>query len=201
MASDTMRRRTSAGPVLQSEVTDAIQTAFFEELAEVGYGRLSIDAVAKRAGVGKAAIYRRWRSKLDMTVALTSEVAVAAIDVPDTGSLRGDIRQYLDNACEAIAHPLARHIIPDLLAEATRNPALADALVPTLRTPRRAKAAVLFQRAVKRGELAADSDLEMCMDFLAGPLYWRLAVVHTQTGEDYLDRLTDRILAALTMTV
>lgn len=200
MASDTMRRRTSAGPVLQSEVTDAIQTAFFEELAEVGYGRLSIDAVAKRAGVGKAAIYRRWRSKLDMTVALTSEVAVAAIDVPDTGSLRGDIRQYLDNACEAVAHPLARHIIPDLLAEATRNPALADALVPTLRTPRRAKAAVLFQRAVKRGELAADSDLEMCMDFLAGPLYWRLAVVHTQTGEDYLDRLTDRILAALTMT-
>jgi AcrR family transcriptional regulator len=200
MAIDTARRRTSAGPVLQSEVTDAIQTAFFEELAEVGYGRLSIDAVAKRAGVGKAAIYRRWRSKLDMTVALTSEVAVAAIDVPDTGSLRGDIRQYLDNACEAIAHPLARHIIPDLLAEATRNPALADALVPTLRTPRRAKAAILFQRAVKRGELAADSDLEMCMDFLAGPLYWRLAVVHTPTGEDYLDRLTDRIMAALTLT-
>jgi len=199
MASDTMRRRTSAGPVLQSEVTDAIQTAFFEELAEVGYGRLSIDAVAKRAGVGKAAIYRRWRSKLDMTVALTSEVAVAAIDVPDTGSLRGDIRQYLDNACEAIAHPLARHIIPDLLAEATRNPALADALVPTLRTPRRAKAAVLFRRAVKRGELSADSDLEMCMDFLAGPLYWRLAVVHTSTSEDYLDRLTDMVIAALSL--
>jgi AcrR family transcriptional regulator len=200
MPTDTVRRRTSAGPVLQSEVTDAIQTAFFEELAGVGYGRLSIDAVAKRAGVGKAAIYRRWRSKLDMTVALTSEVAVAAIDVPDTGSLRGDIRQYLDNACEAIAHPLARHIIPDLLAEATRNPALADALVPTLRTPRRAKAALLFQRAVKRGDLAANSDLEMCMDFLAGPLYWRLAVVHTPTGKDYLDRLTDRIMAALTLT-
>jgi AcrR family transcriptional regulator len=199
MPTDIVRRRTSAGPVLQSEVTDAIQTAFFEELAEVGYGRLSIDAVAKRAGVGKAAIYRRWASKLDMTVALTSAVAVAAIDVPDTGTLRGDIRQYLDNACEAIAHPLARHIIPDLLAEATRNPALADALVPTLRTPRRAKAAVLFRRAVKRGELSADSDLEMCMDFLAGPLYWRLAVVHTSTSEDYLDRLTDMVMAALSL--
>jgi AcrR family transcriptional regulator len=199
MPTDIVRRRTSAGPVLQSEVTDAIQTAFFEELAEVGYGRLSIDAVAKRAGVGKAAIYRRWASKLDMTVALTSAVAVAAIDVPDTGTLRGDIRQYLDNACEAIAHPLARHIIPDLLAEATRNPALADALVPTLRTPRRAKAAVLFSRAVKRGELSADSDLEMCMDFLAGPLYWRLAVVHTSTSEDYLDRLTDMVIAALSL--
>ena len=199
MATNTAGRRTSAGPVLQSEVTDAIQAAFFEELAEVGYGRLSIDAVAKRAGVGKAAIYRRWRSKLDMTVALTSAVAVAAIDVPDTGSLRGDIRQYLENAREALAHPLARHIIPDLLAEATRNPALAEALVPTLRTPRRAKAAVLFRRAMKRGELSAHSDLEMCMDLLAGPLYWRLAVVNTPTDDDYLDRLTDRIMAALTM--
>src|SRR6516162_5686365 len=183
MATNTARRRTSAGPVLQSEVTDAIQAAFFEELAEVGYGRLSIDAVAKRAGVGKAAIYRRWRSKLDITVALTSAVAVAAIDVPDTGSLRGDIRQYLENACEALTHPLAH------------------ALLHTVRTPRRAKAATLFQRAVERGELPGESDLEMCMDILAGPLYWRLAVVRTPTGDDYLDRLTDRIIAALTLKV
>ena len=198
MATETARRRTSAGPVLQTEVTDAIQAAFFEELAEVGYGRLSIDAVAKRAGVGKAAIYRRWRSKLDITVALTSAVAVAAIDVPDTGSLRGDIRQYLENASQALTHPLARHIIPDLLAEASRNPALADALVPTLRTPRRAKAAVLFRRAIKRGELPADSDIELCMDIMGGPLYWRLSVVSTPTSDDYLDRLTDKIMAAVT---
>jgi AcrR family transcriptional regulator len=198
MATNTGRRRTSAGPVLQSEVTDAIQTAFFEELAEVGYGRLSIDAVAKRAGVGKAAIYRRWRSKLDITVALTSAVAVDAIDVPDTGGLRGDIRQYLENACEALTHPLARHIVPDLLAEATRNAALADALLHTVRTPRRAKGAILFQRAIERGELSDESDLEMCMDLLAGPLYWRLTVVQTPTGADYLDRLTDSIMAALT---
>src|ERR1700739_3267308 len=100
MATNTVRRRTSAGPVLQAEVTDAIQAAFFEELAEVGYGRLSIDAVAKRAGVGKVAIYRSCLSNLDIPVALSSALAEAAIDVPDTGSLRGDIRQYLENACE-----------------------------------------------------------------------------------------------------
>ena len=199
MATNVTRRRVSVGPVLQSEVTDAIQTAFFEELAEVGYGRLSIDAVAKRAGVGKAAIYRRWRSKLDITVALASAVAVAAIDVPDTGSLRGDIRQYLSNASDALTHPLAQHIVPDLLAEATRNPALADALLDNVRIPRRAKGAILFRRAMERGELPADSDLEMCMDILAGPLYWRLAVVRTPTSDDYLDRLTDMVMAALTL--
>ena len=165
----------------------------------MGYGRLSIDAVAKRAGVGKAAIYRRWRSKLDITVALTSTVAVAAIDVPDTGSLRADIRQYLENACKALTHPLAGQIIPDLLAEAMRNPALAEALLHTVRTPRRAQAAILFQRAIERGELSAESDLEMCMDILGGPLYWRLAVVRTPTGDDYLDRLTEIVMAALTL--
>jgi AcrR family transcriptional regulator len=189
-------RRTSGGPVLQQEVTDAISAAFFEELADVGYGRLSIDAVAKRAGVGKAAIYRRWRSKLDITVALVSEVAVAAIDVPDTGSLRGDIRQYLDNGRAALCHPLAQKIIPDLLAESPRNPALADALLEKVRNPRRIRAALLFERAVERGELGERTDIEMCMDFLAGPLYWRLAVVRSATADDYLDRLTDKIIAA-----
>lgn len=193
----TRPRRTHGGPVLQREVTEAIQNAFFEELAEVGYGRLSIDAVAKRAGVGKAAIYRRWRSKLQITVALTSVVAVAAIDVPDTGSLRSDIRQYLANGRAALTHPLARKIIPDLLAEATRNPGLADALLETVRNPRRIKAALLVQRAVERGELPADTDIEMCLDFLAGPLYWRLTVVQSSTAQDYLDRLTDKVVAAM----
>src|SRR5277367_129498 len=94
--------RMSGGPVLQTEVTDAITNAFFEELAEVGYGRLSIDAVARRAGVGKAAIYRRWKSKLEITVALASHVAVAAVDVPDAGNLLGDIREYLSRALVAL---------------------------------------------------------------------------------------------------
>src|ERR1700709_1399048 len=116
----TPSRRTSGGPVLQDDVTVDIESAFFAELAAVGYGRLSIDAVAKRAAVGKAAVYRRWRSKLDMTMALVSKVAVAAIDVPDTGTLHGDIRQYLYNGRDALTHPLARRIVPDMLPEALR---------------------------------------------------------------------------------
>src|SRR3954471_9882686 len=111
------RRRTSGGPVLQDDVTAAIEGAFFEELADVGYGRLSIDAVARRAGVGKAAVYRRWKSKLEITVALTSHVAVAAVEVPDTGNLHDDIRHYLGSARAALTHPLAQKIVPDLIAE------------------------------------------------------------------------------------
>ena len=185
-----------AGPKLQLEVTEAITNAFFEELADVGYGRLSIDAVARRAGVGKAAIYR-WKSKLDITVALISEVAVAAIDVPDTGTLHDDVREYLNRGREALTHQLASKIIPDLLAEGTRNPDLTSALLETVRNPRRAKAAQLVQRAVARGELPADTDIGLCLDFLAGPLYWRLTVLGADFDNTYLDQLTAKIVAAM----
>jgi AcrR family transcriptional regulator len=187
----------SGGPVLQDDVTHAIETAFFEELARVGYGRLSIDAVVKRAGVGKAAVYRRWRSKLDVTVALVSELAVAAIDVPDTGSLLGDLTQYLNNGRAALSHPLARNIIPDMIAEATRNPELAAVLAECVREPRRAKAAELFERAIGRGELPPDTDVTLAMDLLAGPLYWRQSVMQVQVDDAYCDQLAAAIVTAL----
>ncbi|MDX1874142.1 TetR/AcrR family transcriptional regulator [Mycolicibacterium sp. 120266] len=191
------RRRTSGGPVLQDDVTAAIEEAYFAELAETGYGRLSIDAVAKRAGVGKAAVYRRWRSKLDMTMALVPKTAVAAIDIPDTGTLRGDVLQYLRTARDALSHPMVRRIGPDLLAEAIRNPELAAVLGEHVREPRRIKAAELFNRAVERGQLPVGTDPDLALDLMAGPLYWRLAVMQLPVDDDYCEKLTDHIIAAL----
>ncbi|WAJ45314.1 TetR/AcrR family transcriptional regulator [Mycobacterium sp. Aquia_216] len=197
MPKNALPARVPAGPTLQLEVTEAIRNAFFEELADVGFGRLSIDAVARRAGVGKAAIYRRWKSKLDMTIALISEVAVGAIDVPDTGTLHGDVREYLNRGREAVTQRLAGKIIPDLLAEGSRNPDLTSALLEGVRDPRRIKAAQLIHRAIKRGELPADTDIGLCLDFLAGPLYWRLIVLRGDIDGTYLDRLATKILAAM----
>lgn len=190
-------RRTSGGPVLLDDVTAAIESAFFEELAAAGYGRLSVDAVAKRAGVGKAAIYRRWKSKRDLAADLVTKVAVAAIDVPDTGTLRGDIRAYLQNGREALTHRLARTIIPDLLAEAARDPEYAATISGQIREPRRLKAAQLFERARRRGEIADDADIEVALDMLGGALYWRQSVMQVDADDDYLDRLTDAILTVI----
>ncbi|MER8187543.1 TetR-like C-terminal domain-containing protein [Kitasatospora sp. NPDC094015] len=178
-------------------MTEAIAAAFFEELAAAGYARLSLEAVAKRAGAGKAAIYRRWPSKLEMTVAL---VSAAAVDTPetDTGTLRGDVLAFLTEAAAALRHPLPARIIPDLLAESGRNPELRQALLTSVRDTRRARAAHVLDRAVERGELPPDVDRELALDLVAGPLYWRLLVVGTPTAPDYLDRLTDKLLAAFT---
>ena len=170
--------------VLQADVTEAIRQAFFTELAESGYGRLSIEAVARRAAVGKPAIYRRWRSKQDMAVALISEVAWAHLDMPDTGSLEGDVIAFLRAEYAVLTDPLAKAIIPDLLSEANRNPDLAEALLATVRDPRRTRAAAIIRRAIERGEVADTVNPDLALDVLAGPLYWRLAVVHQPLNDD-----------------
>lgn len=189
-------RRTSGGPVLQDELTEALTTAFFEELAAVGYGRLSIEAVARRAGAGKAAVYRRWPSKQAMATDLITKIAVDAADTPDTGSIRGDLHAFLTAAADGLRHPLASKIIPDLLAEAAREPALAATLTTGIATTRRDRATALLRRAITRGELPDDLDIPLALDFLAGPLYWRLTITGIPPEPTYLDDLTTMLLTA-----
>ncbi len=90
-----------------------------------------------------------------------------------------------------------RGSFPIVLAEAARSSTLADALLTTIGDARREKAALLVRRAIDRGELPADTDVELALDMIGGPLYWRMAVVHSPRPADYLDRLTDRVVAAL----
>src|SRR3984893_7288475 len=184
--------------VLQADVTEAIRQAFFTELAESGYGRLSIEAVARRATVGKPAIYRRWRSKQDMAIALISEVAWAHLDMPDTGRLRGDVIAFLRAEYAVLTDPLAKAIIPDLLSEANRNPDLAAALLATVRDPRRTRAAAIIRRAIERGEVADTLNPDLALDVLAGPLYWRLTVVHQPINDEELVQLAELVMGALT---
>ena len=193
-------RRTPAGAaVLQADVTESIRQAFFTELAQCGYGRLSIEAVARRAAVGKPAIYRRWRSKQDMAVALISEVAWAHLDMPDTGSLEGDVIAFLRAEYAVLTDPLAKAIIPDLLSEANRNPALEAALLLAVRDPRRTRAAAIIRRAIDRGEVADTLNPDLALDVLAGPLCWRLAVVHQPLGDaEELVQLAHMVMGAFT---
>ena len=197
---DPQRTRVPAGAaVLQADVTEAIRQAFFAELAQCGYGRLSIEAVARRASVGKPAIYRRWRSKQDMAVALISEVAWAHLDMPDTGSLEGDVIAFLRAEYAVLTDSLAKAIIPDLLGEANRNPALGAALLRAVRDPRRTRAAAIIRRAIERGEVADTLNPDLALDVLAGPLYWRLAVVHQPLNDDEeLVQLAQMVMGALT---
>jgi AcrR family transcriptional regulator len=192
-------RRTPAGAaVLREDLTDAIREAVLEELAEHGYGRMSIEGVARRAGVGKTTIYRRWDSKLQMVIDVVSAVAAQGLLLPDTGSLRSDLRAMLGVASMALRHPLASQIIPDLLAEAARNPDIAVTLEAALRDTQIGFTAMVLERAVNRGELPDNADGQLALDLAIGPLYWRLAVVRNKLPKGYLDDLATRVAAALT---
>jgi AcrR family transcriptional regulator len=194
----TENRRSAAGAaVLRGDITAALRQALLEELAAVGYGRLSIEAVARRAGVAKTAVYRRWNSKLGMVLEVVAEVAGQKLSLPDTGSLRGDVELALRIMAHALQHPLASQIVPDLLVEAGRDPQLAETLQQALRAAQGDVGVRLIGRAVERGELPADTDPDIAVDLVVGPLYWRLAVARRPVSKTDLSRLAAATAAAL----
>jgi AcrR family transcriptional regulator len=193
----TSKRPPAGAAVLRGEITTAIRAAVMDELAAVGYGRLSIEAVARRANVGKTAIYRRWSNKLEMVLEIVSSVAGQRLPLPDTGSLRGDLEILLQILTRALEHRLASQIIPDLLAEAARNPQIAQTLQAALRGTQHEVGVQLVGRAVERGEMPAGTDPDAAVDLILGPLYWRLAVARTPVTEEYLAHLTDAVVAGL----
>ncbi|GAA1361991.1 TetR/AcrR family transcriptional regulator [Catellatospora chokoriensis] len=191
-------RRVPAGAaVLRGDITEAIQAAVVEELAAVGYGRLSIEAVARRAGVAKTAVYRRWGSKLEMVLEIVAGVAGRKLPLPDTGTLTGDLTVFMQILVIALRHPLASQIIPDLLAEASRNAEIAQTLQQALRANQHEIGTLLVGRAVERGELPAGTDPDLAVDLIVGPIYWRLTVNRDPLPTDYVRRLVDAVIAAL----
>ncbi|MEV7978401.1 TetR/AcrR family transcriptional regulator [Streptomyces sp. NPDC086519] len=193
------RRRAPAGAaVLREDVTEAIRAAVFEELAAVGYARMSIEGIARRAGVGKTAVYRRWRSKLHLVLDVVSALAVMGLPVPDTGSLEGDLRLLYEVTSRALRHPVASQIIPDLQAEAARNPDIAEAMQKTLREGQEGVASKIIEAAQRRGELAEGLDDDLAMDLISGPLYWRSVVIRTpKLPKGYLAALARATTEAL----
>ncbi|MEU5213334.1 TetR/AcrR family transcriptional regulator [Streptomyces sp. NPDC020742] len=191
------RRAPAGAAVLREDKTAAIRAAVFEELAAVGFARMSIEGIARRAGVGKTAVYRRWRSKLHLVLDVVSAVALAGLPSPDTGSLRGDVRMLLEVASRALRHPMASQILPDLLAEAARSPELAGALRTALHDSQQGVAAAMVARAVERGEVPAGVDGALALDLLTGPLYWRLVAVRDDLPDGYLDALARSVVTAL----
>lgn len=183
--------------VLQEAKTSAIAEAAFAELAEAGWRGLTVDRVAARAGVGKAALYRRWPSKEAMLLDLIEQVGAREVLPPDTGALRDDLIAFIEEALAALADPRVARIVGDVLAEAGRSPEVAQAIARRFRTPRRRAVRTVLQRGVRRGELPAGADLELGLDLVAGPILLSAVGVAGRRRGDYAARLADATLKAL----
>lgn len=195
--SDDTPRPLSGAALRQPGVTAALTVALFVEWAREGYGALSLEAVARRARVGKAALYRRWPSKLAMVIDRLEQADLAIAEIPDTGSLRGDLHQMLGHLYRQLRRPLVRRILPDLHAQMLRSPELAQAIRGRLQVTRRSRGALLVQRAIERGELPPATDSELFSDAAGGLLYWRVLITDGAVGSAYLEEVTDFILAGM----
>jgi AcrR family transcriptional regulator len=192
------KRRTPTGAaVLRPELTDSIVDAALVELAEKGYQGLSMDAVARRAAVGKSALYRRWPSKQEMAVSVVSQLSVPLAEIADTGSFLGDVRALLDALLNWFEDPLLGPIFTDLIAVARNNTALGDALTERIGAPRRARGQAILDRAVERGEVPEDIDRELALDLFAAPVFWRLHARHMKVTPEYLDSVAALLVRAL----
>jgi AcrR family transcriptional regulator len=190
------KRTASGAAVMRSDLTNRLILAFFEEWAARGFAALSLESVAKRTGAGKAALYRRWPSKLVMAREALDLVAVDITATAEQGSLTGDVRALLTAIRRALRHPLIRRILPDLNAELVRSPEFAAMLRP-FQEARRTRGEALLRRAIGRGDLSANLDIDLANDLLIAPLYWRMTVVSGVSGSVYLDRLTAALVGGL----
>jgi AcrR family transcriptional regulator len=176
----------------------AILHAAFELLNEHGLGGTSMDAVADRAGVSKATIYRWWDSK----ELLALDALYAEWDAPGpakrpTGTLRGDMLALVRSWVRLAAAAPSARILIDLLAEAANNPEFGRAYRTNFLKPRRDQARVIFARAIARGEIPADTDVEVALDLVWGPLYHRLFHGHAPLNDRFARQLVDTALAGI----
>jgi AcrR family transcriptional regulator len=154
---------------------------------------MTIEAVAARAGVGKATIYRRWPSK----GALALDVLLEFQDfgpAPDTGTTKGDLTAIVRGVNTGLAHPSAAAVIPGLAADLAHDPTLAKAFRDRFVLPRRRSVAAAIERAVERGDLPAEVDEELLIDLLSSPVFYRIFVTGDRIEPDLAERLVDFVL-------
>jgi AcrR family transcriptional regulator len=177
---------------------NAILEAARELLLQHGLGSISMDAVAERAGASKATIYRWWPSKELLALdALFSEWAPGPAARYDTGSLEGDLLALIRPwARQLTAQPYGR-VIAALVTRAQSDPGFAEEYRARFVQPRREQGRAIFARAIDRGEIPADTDVEAALDLLYGPFYHRLLHGHAKLSDRFTRTVVGYVAAAV----
>ena len=172
LADDIDDRRRSIGARRNPETEQAILEAAEAIMAEQGIAGFSIEAVAKRARAGKPTIYKWWPGKTALLLDVYHRQKPASVHM-DTGSVEGDLVAFLTGVFAHWGDTGAGQVFRFAIAEAQRDEAAAASLAE-YSAERRLQSGEIFQRGIDRGELAADIDVGLCADMLAGFIWQRL---------------------------
>jgi AcrR family transcriptional regulator len=185
--------RRPVGRPREARADRAIATAALELMAEQGVRDLRVEDVAARARVGKATIYRRYRSKEELVTAVVASL-VSEIVVPDTGATRADLLSLMRDAVMLYTGPVAPGLMPSLIEAMRRSPGLALAVRQGFLAGRRAALRTVLERGTARGDLRPDLDYELALDVLGGPLFYRLLITGGLIDEQLAEGVVDLIL-------
>jgi AcrR family transcriptional regulator len=179
-----------------AEVDQAIVAATVALFIELGYDGFSVEGVAARAGVSKATIYRRYPGKVELLLEAAAEIGRSVKGpIPDTGTLRGDLQALGRGYRRLLEDSDAGRAIPAMIVARRRDPELDHAHRGFI-AERRAEAAGIVRRGVERGELPSDTDVDLVVDLVAGPLFYRILINGDELDDRYVDRLVDTVLQA-----
>ena len=177
------------------EAHDAILAASLELIREAGFDALAMDAIAARAGVGKATVYRRWKSKELLVVEAIDDI-VRAVPDPDTSSTEGDLMVLMNATLRMYADPATAALLSGLVAAMVRSEVIANAVRGGFVGMRRDAMRRALLRGMARGELRADTDLELALDLLSGPLLYRYLISGLPVDEPLARGCVDAVMRA-----
>jgi AcrR family transcriptional regulator len=169
--------------------------AALELLIDEGIDSVTMEAVAARAGVGKTTIYRRWASQ-DEVIAAALQELTGDIEVPDTGTVRGDLVALLELIHRVSLKTLCAAMMARLIACTLTSPRQLDFVVAHLYEPRKAAIVQILRRGVERGELRGDLDVELAFAMFIGPGFVRTLLEAKEPFKDPSigDKLIDMLL-------
>jgi AcrR family transcriptional regulator len=174
-------------------VDRAILDAAREVLVSEGFAGLRLEHVAARAGVAKTAIYRRWGSKEELSLAVLEELGAPHIRIAETGNTRQELLAATTNAMRAVVDTDFGPVIEALMSQIAMNPLIGDPFRATIVQGRRDEIRRAIGRGIARGDLRADADTEIATELLVGPVYFRL-MFGGELTDDFAERVVDAVI-------
>lgn len=165
-----------------------------ELLAESGFSNLTVEGVAARAGVAKTTIYRRYRSKTDLALAVLLDMVGDVSTQPYVQDSATELVELVDRTVDLMCNSVLGRVMKGLVSEIAADPELAHVYREQVVSHRVADVAVLVERGISRGEFRADLDPEMVTDLLLGPIYYRFFLSGSPMDNGFGKRLVTTLL-------
>jgi AcrR family transcriptional regulator len=182
---------------MRSDTDDRILQATRELLIELGVDRLTIEGVAARSGVAKTTIYRRYRSKHDLALAVLLRMVNQIVSVPDRGDTRTELIEFVNGAVTVLGSTLMGRVMQGLVSDLATDSTLAEAFRGQIVAARLTEVRRLLDQGIARGDLRSDLDYELVHELLFGPVYYRLLLSGAPLDAALAQRIVDAVMPAL----